>query len=274
MVQHIKNATLAVLLFTLLLAGCTSKKTLLSQEETIDATDLIASFPAITPDTTALEHLSANIKLNLTANGNNVDLKGKLRIKRGEGVQISIMPLGIVEAACIEFLPQYIRFINKMSKTYTEVPYSEASAIGLSGVNYNVLEAIFLNYVFLPDGRMAYKGLKEMKAEKRNGNYILSTDARTEIQYSFLINEENGNLISLSGCSNTGECINCDYSAFTDTGARIFPHEICIGFKGEATIEIDFKLNKVNNKPFKFSGRNVGSNYRKQDIDDFIKSIK
>lgn len=274
MVQHIKNATLAVLLFTLLLAGCTSKKALLSHKETIDTTALIAGFPAITPDTTALEHLSANIKLNLTANDNNIDLKGKLRIKRGEGVQISITPLGIVEAACIEFLPQYVRFINKMSKTYTEVPYSEASAIGLSGVNYNVLEAIFLNYAFLPDGRMAYKDLKEMKVDKQGDSYILSTGDKDEMQYSFLINEESGNLISLSGYSNTGECINCDYSAFTDTGAFIFPNEICIGFKGDATIDIDFKLNKVNNKPFKFSSRNVGSNYHKQGIDDFIKSIK
>lgn len=90
-------------------------------------------------------------------------------------------PLGLIEAACIEFLPQKIRFINKLQKTYTEIPYSKASIIGLSGINYNVLEAIFLNYTFLPDGRLAYKGLKEMSIKDVGGDSL--SKEQKHVQY-------------------------------------------------------------------------------------------
>lgn len=277
MVQN-KKIIFAILAMVLLIAGCTSKKAVQSQEveieEIVNEAIYIAEFPAITPDTVALKYLSGNADLKLKVNGSDINIKGKLRIKRGEGVQISITPLGLIEAACVEFLPQKIRFINKLFKTYTEVPYSEAAAIGLSGINYNVLEAIFLNYAFLPDGRLAHKGLNEMKIEKQENHYLLNTKKETAMKYSFLIEKNSGSLVSCSGVSSSGESIKCDYSNFDEIGNVSFPNDICINFKGGATIKLDFELSKTNNKSFTFSTRSINNSYRKQSVGDFIKSIK
>ncbi len=273
-----KKIIFVILALTLLVAGCTSKRAVQSREsepvEVIDETIYIAEFPAITPDTIALKYLSGNADLNLKVNGSDINIKGKLRIKRGEGIQISITPLGLIEAACVEFLPQKIRFINKLFKTYTEVPYSEAAAIGLAGVNYNVLEAIFLNYAFLPDGRLAHKGLNELNVEKQENHYLLNTKKNTAMKYSFLIDKNSGSLVSCSGLSSSGESIKCDYSNFDNVGNISFPNDICINFKGDTTIKLNFELNKTNNKSFTFSTRSINNSYRKQSVGDFIKSIK
>jgi uncharacterized protein YcfL len=61
MVQNIKKSMFVLLAFTLLLAGCKSKSALQqSQEETIEESIIIDGLAAVTPDTVALQHLSAN----------------------------------------------------------------------------------------------------------------------------------------------------------------------------------------------------------------------
>ncbi len=266
------------LTFTFLLAGCKSNKAVrqYQEEETVDESYVVAGLKAVSPDTTALQYMSASTNLRLTVNGTNISIKGKLRIKRGEGVQLSITPLGLIEVACIEFLPDRIHFINKLSRTYTEVPYSEAAAIGLGGINYKVIEGIFLNYAFLPDGRPACYGLKRMKIQEQGDYYRLDTKENSDMKYSFLIDRNSGDLTSLNGNSSTGENVKCDYTDFENIGGGLlFPNDIDINFKGgSTTIRIDMVLNKASNKSFSFSSRSISSSYRKQSIGDFIKSIK
>ena len=276
MVQNINRTAVAILALTLLFVGCRTTQEVVQpkEEKSVDLTALIAGYQAITPDTTSLQYLSGNAALSLRVNGSDISLKGKLRIKRGEGVQITITPLGLIEAASIEFLPQKVRLINKLTKKYTEIPYSEASAIGLAGINYNVLEAIFLDYAFLPDGRLAYKGLKEFAVEDKGAQYLVTTKRNTAIRYSFLIDKNSGNLVSMNGNSSTGESIKCDYADFASLGNVSYPNDICINFKGDAAIKLGIDLSKTNNKSFSFSSRNINSSYRKQSIDDFIKSLK
>lgn len=274
MVQHIKK-TLALLAAALLIAGCSTTKVTRSalQEEYIGSI-AVADLPAIKPDTLAMQHLTSNIKLELGINGDNIDIKGKLRIKRGEGIQISITPLGLMEAACIEFLPDRIRLINKLFKTYTEMPYSEAKAIGLAGINYNVLESIFLNRVFLTDGRPAHLDINSFKLNNTGNGIMLTTGRGEAMLYSFLLDKSNGNLISSSGISSTGESIRCDYSAFKKNGNVLFPNSMCITFKGDIALSLGFEHSKLSEKAFKFTTRNISGSYRKQSAGDFIKSIK
>ena len=272
MARNIKSTAFALLALTLLLAGCKSKKAIQGLEG--ETSFAIAHLAAVTPDTMTLQHLAGNANIRLSLNGSDMSIKGKLRVKRGEGVQISITPLGLVEAACIDFMPQSIRFINKLSKTYTEVPYHEAKVIGLSGINYKVLEAIFLDYAFLPDGRPACHGIKELAVEDMGQHYHLTTKGNTAMQYRFLVEKESGALVSCNGHSSTGESIKCDYSSFKELGSMLFPNDISINFKGDADVKLNFGLEKTSNKSFTLSTRNINNSYRKQSIDDFIKSIK
>lgn len=278
MAQNIKKSALPLLIFALLLASCASNKkiqpSLLEVEERDYSIADIANLPAVTPDTTRLKYLSSNIKLTLRAEDEKVSLKGKLRIQKDSGIQISIAPMGLAEMVCIEFLPSKVRFINKLEKTYTEVPYTETAIIGLSGINYDVLESIFLNRVFQASGEPAYMGIEDFTQENTQSLYKLTTGKGTTMQYSFAIDKANGYMTSCKCSSKTGENIICDYSDFKDFDGILFPNMMCISFKGEMTLSLDFEHSKLSEKEFKFSPRKLNSSYSKQTIEDFIYSIQ
>ena len=89
MVRNINRTAIAILALTLLFVGCRTSQEVVQpkEEKTVDLAALIAGYQAITPDTASLQHISGNAALSLRVNGSDINLKGKLRIKRNEGIQ-------------------------------------------------------------------------------------------------------------------------------------------------------------------------------------------
>lgn len=102
-----------------------------------------ASQRALTGD---VQGISAKIDARIKAFNLDESANGNIKMKRGEGIQISLTKFGI-EGVRVIFTPDSVLLINKLSKTYLRTSYSELDrAMGSEGIfNFRNVEAYFWN---------------------------------------------------------------------------------------------------------------------------------
>ena len=258
----------AVLLF----AGCTAPKGIVKEKQVESAT--AAALSALPSLNRNVECLSANVRMTATVDGESATAKGKLRLKRGEGAQISATAMGLMEAACFEFLPYAVRFIYKIDKIYADAPYSGVPFLQQTGTGYDILEALLLNAVFSPDGRPVREALTGM-ASVDSGEYItLITSRQHPNVYSFTIEKCTGNLVRCEGDYANGGTLVCRYSDFASFDGVAFPSLVELQFNGEDTeASLLLRMSGLKSSEFKFSPRRVNDAYSRASLEAILNGV-
>ena len=148
MTKKIKTTTLAVIaLLTLGLTGCrTTRQTESVALSKKQRTELIAPL-AQYPD--EVKTLSTRATIALNYNGLSATVKGRLRMRRDESIQISITALGLMEIANIELTPKGAYIIDRVNKRYALLDYSSGLLSNI-GINFSTMQALFWNRLFIP----------------------------------------------------------------------------------------------------------------------------
>ncbi len=256
----------------LLLVGCTTPKGFVKESQVEGAT--VAALSALPSLNRNVACLSANVRMTATVDGESATAKGKLRLKRGEGAQISATAMGLMEAACFEFLPYAVRFIYKIDKIYADAPYSGVPFLQQTGTGYDILEALLLNAVFSPDGRPVREALTGM-ASVDSGEYItLITSRQYPNVYRFTIEKRTGNLVRCEGDYANGGTLVCRYSDFAALDGVAFPSVIELQFNGEDCVaSLLFKMSGLKSSEFKFSPRRVNDAYSRASLEAILNSV-
>lgn len=256
----------------LLLAGCTTPKGFVKESQVEGTT--VAALSALPSLNRNVACLSANVRMTAMVDGESATAKGKLRLKRGEGAQISATAMGLMEAACFEFLPYAVRFIYKIDKIYADAPYSGVPFLQQTGTGYDILEALLLNAVFSPDGRPVREALTGM-ASVDSGEYItLITSRQYPNVYRFTIEKRTGNLVRCEGDYANGGTLVCRYSDFAPLDGVAFPSVIELQFKGEDCVaSLLFKMSGLKSSEFKFSPRRVNDAYSRASLEAILNSV-
>lgn len=256
----------------LLLVGCTTHKGFVKERQVEGAT--VAALSALPSLNRNVACLSANVRMTATVDGESATAKGKLRLKRGEGAQISATAMGLMEAACFEFLPYAVRFIYKIDKIYADAPYSGVPFLQQTGTGYDILEALLLNAVFSPDGRPVREALTGM-ASVDSGEYItLITSRQYPNVYRFTIEKRTGNLVRCEGDYANGGTLVCRYSDFAALDGVAFPSVIELQFNGEDCVaSLLFKMSGLKSSEFKFSPRRVNDAYSRASLEAILNSV-
>ena len=256
----------------LLLVACTTPKGFVKESRVEGAT--VAALSALPSLNRNVACLSANVRMTATVDGESAIAKGKLRLKRGEGAQISATAMGLMEAACFEFLPYAVRFIYKIDKIYADAPYSGVPFLQQTGTGYDILEALLLNAVFSPDGRPVREALTGM-ASVDSGEYItLITSRQYPNVYRFTIEKRTGNLVRCEGDYANGGTLVCRYSDFAALDGVAFPSVIELQFNGEDCVaSLLFKMSGLKSSEFKFSPRRVNDAYSRASLEAILNSV-
>lgn len=139
----------ATLLVLLALTGCRSSRQAeapaarIRRQQQSEMLIPLAQYPA------GVETATAKTSISLNYNGIPATVKGRLRMRRDEVVQMSITAFGLMEIALVEFTPKGAYFIDKVNKQYARYDYS-SGVMNLAGFNFNAIQALFWNRLFIP----------------------------------------------------------------------------------------------------------------------------
>ena len=96
-----------------------------------------------------LTDLTAKTAITINYEEKSLNVKGRLRMRRDEVVQMSITALGVVEVALIEFTPESAYLIDRVNKRYAKIDYT-SGMLNTIGLNFETVQALFWNRLFIP----------------------------------------------------------------------------------------------------------------------------
>lgn len=261
-----------LLIFSLLFfASCSTKRAAMGDASVAPLVEIVSSSPTVATERTTL---SGGMKLSANIGGKEVSGRGTIRIKENEGVQIGITALGLVEVACIEFLPDTLCFIYKVGKEYACLPYTSVPFLERAGLDYQVLESVLMNRVFAADGKLGAQALETMSFADEGEFVTATTDKENAVVYKFYIEKSTGNLVRSEGVYNSTAKVVCIYSGFEELDGVAFPHIIDLSLEATGMpATLQFKLSNLDADSFEFKRRRIGSSYDRLDIDEILRSL-
>ena len=96
-----------------------------------------------------LTDLTAKTAITINYDEKSLNVKGRLRMRHDEVVQMSITALGVVEVAFIEFTPEAAYLLDRVNKRYAKIDYS-SGILNTIGLNFETVQALFWNRLFIP----------------------------------------------------------------------------------------------------------------------------
>ena len=95
---------------------------------------------------------SAKVKCTVRMGDDDISTSGQLRMKKDEVIQISVMDpvAGLLELGRLEFTRTNLKMLDRFNKNYIDVPYSEVEFLNKCDIDFNSLQNLFWNRLFIP----------------------------------------------------------------------------------------------------------------------------
>ncbi len=294
--KHIRQmAKMALLLSPLVFAACGSKKNLVTENNignnTVNTTN---TGSATTPSEAKVSNstylakvinnastqnaMVANIDFNLKSGKKDITVDGKLSMKRGEVVRIQLTPMGLMEVGRLEFTKDSVLIMDRIHKQYLKSSYDQVSFLKNNGIDFNALQALFWNQLFLPGEKsLGEKQLDAFKVEGTNISY-----QKGKMDYLWKTDKEVEQLISAlatyTGTSSGKSSIGWDYSDFKTFGGKPFPAYQLITLDTNArgsqkVINVGLKLKSMKADSDWDTVTKVSGKYKPVKLEDVINQI-
>lgn len=172
-----------VALFTLSLTGCrTTRKAESTATSTKERQNKmlvpLAQYPA------DVQFVNAKTAITFSYKGHEATVKGRLRMRRDDAVQLSFTALGLMEIAVIELTPEKAYIIDRVNKRYAVFDYSSGKA-NLAGINFNTIQSLFWNRLFIPGEKEVWNNTKDFSISKMNTQRLVEPSRQRILKCKF-----------------------------------------------------------------------------------------
>lgn len=172
-----------VALFTLFLTGCrTTRKAESTATSTKERQNKmlvpLAQYPA------DVQFVNAKTAITFSYKGHEATVKGRLRMRRDDAVQLSFTALGLMEIAVIELTPEKAYIIDRVNKRYAVFDYSSGKA-NLAGINFNTIQSLFWNRLFIPGEKEVWNNTKDFSISKMGTQQLVEPSRQRILKCKF-----------------------------------------------------------------------------------------
>lgn len=265
-----------LVLLIALVASCSSTKSLKKSDFIGDLSEM-EYLEKVVSNTADWNALTAKMTVDLNLNGKSTGkVGGTLRIKRGEVIQISLAPFLGIEVGRAEISPDGMLVIDRVNKRYVQVSFDELRKLTNVNLDFHVLEALFLNEMFLPGKPYLTsrdKSLFDWDIEQ--AGVILSAKKSKMFSYRFFTDAPEGRLmqsrIALTGSAYT---LNWNYDKFEPLKQSAFPTYMYVSFEGaKKPSDVTFQLSRLTLQANWEAHTDVSKKYQKVELDELIKIL-
>ncbi len=240
-----------------------------------------AYFKAIADNSSSEKWLSAKIKCTIAMDDQDISTHGQLRMKKDEVIQILLFdPWGVLELGRLEFSKTNLKMLDRFHKKYIDVPYEEVDFLKKSNVDFNCLQNLFWNKLFIPSKPIPsaedFDYSDEQGGEPSMAKKVVMKYADQLLTYEFTTNPINNTLekTMIYGTKDVDSQFLFTYSDFQKFQGTNFPHDMCMSFiMGKQHASIQFTMNSVKNKSGWDTNTSVPSKYTKMDPEELFKSL-
>lgn len=202
------------------------------------------------------KNITSKIDLTINASGKDINVSGKLNMRRNEVIRITITPFGLMEVGRLEFTPDYVLLINRLDKEYVKATYNDVDFLKANGLDFYSLQALFWNELFQPakkeltdtdlaifNADMAQQGNRHITLTASKLSMDWTTDAAKALITEALITYAKG--------TTQASTVRMEYGDFMPMGSKRFPTKEKVTFASKSMstgkISLELLLNKINN---------------------------
>ncbi|WP_291558100.1 DUF4292 domain-containing protein [Bacteroides sp.] len=276
-----KHKIIPLFLTALLLTGCSTSRNVLRNTVIggLSGTEYMEKVIEWTPQR---ENLTARtrVQLNMGSESSSVSVNANMRIRRGELIRLSVAPVLGIEVARMDITPKGVLVIDRMNRRYVEIGFAEVADILKVEVDFNALQSLFLNEIFLPgrESLTVEDAVKFDLSEQDGRAHLQVKDSRSQmkdLRSSFFTSATDGRLEeTVISLKNLPYALHCRYTDFTMVGSDVFPQSIELTPEGtQKKYSLGLKLSRIGTDSGWDAKSEVPAKYRKMTVQEVMQLI-
>ncbi|MGN0220874.1 MAG: DUF4292 domain-containing protein [Prevotella sp.] len=273
-------AKLALLVLPLMMGACKSSKSLQKDVVTapVSTTTGQERLEKLNQNKLSQQFLTSKIKFKAVMGNHDVALTGNLKMKRNDVIRLQLMAFGFVEAARLEFTPEYVLIVDRMNKQYLKVPYNYIDFLRNSGINFYTLQALFWNELFVPGEKGIENGQLGQYSTSTVDDQLVVALEREPMSYKWLADKDASHIkmanILYTDKYRGNSQLNWDYQNFETSNGLAFPmKQIVRLLLPKTTVEITLTLNYLGKDEDWETRTTLSDKYRQVMLDDLMRRI-
>lgn len=221
--------------------------------------------------------LTSKVKFSVSVGNREMTLTGNLKMKRDDVIRLQLMAFGFVEAGRLEFTQDYVLIVDRINKQYLQVPYKHLDFLRNSGIDFNMLQALFWNELFQPGkGRLTDRQLKKFETQSSSDENIVISLESEKLSYRWLADKANQRVKMANVLYNDryrgNYQLNWDYDDFKTINRKYFPHQHKVTFTTpDREVKFDMILNYVGSDDDWETRTVLPGKYRQMPVDEILR---